>query len=167
MRVSLKPTRLIPSAGGRVDLNPQTGEIRIIATGLPDIETVNFSGTNNNGVYQVWWENNGMQKLGVLRKGLDRTHFLNVVVPRGVFQEIKRLLVSVEPESGAVTPGQNLILTADIVPSNGNEMIETGNDVAEEITNDGSNDQENGVDNDVDNGTANDIPNGNNDGLGK
>jgi|GEM_PF-4269534 len=143
MRVSLRPTGLIPSAGGRVDLNPQKNEIRIIATGLPDIETVNLSGINNNGIYQVWWENNGVQKLGILRKGLDKTHFLNVVVPRDVFRKIKRLLVTVEQETGIVTSGENLILTADIVPSNDNGVIETGNDL------------------------GNDIPNGNNGGMGK
>jgi hypothetical protein len=118
MRVCLKPTRLIPSAGGRVDLNEQTGEIRIIAAGLPEIETVNLSGVSAKGVYQVWWENGGVHKLGVLRKGLDKTHFLNVIVPRMVFKELKRLLVTVEQESGVVIPGENLILTADVIPGN-------------------------------------------------
>lgn len=114
MRVSLTPTELMPRAGGRVDLNFQTGEIRIIATGLPDIETVNMAENQDRGVYQVWWENNGINKLGVLRKGLDRTHFLNVLVSRVIIKDIKRLLVSIERESGGVTPGENVVLTAEL-----------------------------------------------------
>ncbi|MDW7674156.1 MAG: hypothetical protein SCK28_06420 [Bacillota bacterium] len=117
MQISLRPADLIPMAGGRVTVDSGTREIRIIATGLPDIETVNLNETNDRAVYQVWWlrsEELQPAKLGVLTPGLDKTHFLNVVVSRETLIQITGILVTIENQSGIVAPSDRVVLTAEV-----------------------------------------------------
>ncbi len=117
MQVNLNATGLIPKAGGRVQVDKGTGEIRLTATGLPDIETFNLNNSNEQGIYQAWFqmgEGSNPQKLGILTKTLDRTYFLNALVGRQTADVITRLAVTVEPEKGIVLPSENLIYTAEL-----------------------------------------------------